>query len=167
VILHQKEFKRMSAQTQNKKSSSLLELNKEHLLGVWHLSAYEGRSEDGSITYPFTPKPEGMLTYHADGSMMVIIMKPDRPLFKSNDFSTGSDAEVRAAYEGLLAYCGRFVLDVQAGTVTHIPEQAHFPNWIGTPLVRFAELTEGQLSLSTPPTLSDGKLRKFYLIWKR
>jgi hypothetical protein len=157
----------MPAQTQNKKSSGQLELNKENLLGPWRLSAYEGRAEDGSITYPFTKKPEGMLTYNADGSMIVIIMKPDRPRFESNDFSTGSDAEVRAAYEGFLAYCGRFVLDAQAGTVTHIPDQAHFPNWISTPLMRFAELTEGQLSLSTPPTLSGGKLRKFYLIWKR
>ena len=157
----------MPAQAQNKKSSNPLELNKENLLGPWRLSAYEGRAEDGSISYPFTKKPEGMLTYNADGSMMVIIMKPDRPRFESNDFSTGSDAEVRAAYEGFLAYCGRFVLDAQAGTVTHIPEQAHFPNWIGTQLVRFAELTKGQLSLSTPPTLSGGKLRKFYLIWKR
>jgi hypothetical protein len=157
----------MPAQTQNKKSSTQLELSEQNLLGSWHLSAYEGRAEDGSISYPFTARPEGMLTYNPDGTMMVIIIKPDRPLFKSNDFSTGSDAEVRAAYEGLLAYFGRFVLDAEAGTVTHIPEQAHFPNWIGTPLVRFAELTEGQLSLSTPPTLSDGKLRKFYLIWKR
>jgi hypothetical protein len=157
----------VSAFSQNKKSSTPLELSVQNLLGPWHLSAYEGRADDGSITYPFTARPEGMLTYNPDGSMMVIIMKPDRPLFESNDFSTGSDAEVRAAYEGFLAYCGRFVLDVQAGTVTHIPDQSHFPNWIGTPLMRFAELTEGQLSLSTPPTLSDGKLRKFYLIWRR
>jgi hypothetical protein len=157
----------MPGQSQNKKSPTQLELSVQNLSGPWHLSAYEGRAEDGDVTYPFTEKPEGMLTYNSDGTMMVIIMKPDRPLFASNDFSTGSDAEVRAAYEGFLAYCGRFVLDVQAGTVTHIPEQAHFPNWIGAPLMRFAELNEGQLSLSTPPTLSGGKLRKFYLIWKR
>jgi hypothetical protein len=157
----------MSTFSQNKKSSTSLELSTQNLLGPWHLSAYEGRAEDGEVTYPFTDKPQGMLTYNADGSMMVIIMKPGRPLFKLNDFSTGSDTEVRAAFEGFLAYCGRFVLDMQAGTVTHIPDQAHFPNWIGTPLARFAELTEGQLSLSTPPTLSDGKLRKFYLIWRR
>jgi hypothetical protein len=157
----------VSAFSQNKKSSTPLELSVQNLLGPWHLSAYEGRADDGSITYPFTARPEGMLTYNPDGSMMVIIMKPDRPRFESNDFSTGSDAEVRAAYEGFLAYCGRFVLDAQAGTVTHIPDQAHFPNWIGTPLMRFAELTEEQLSLSTPPTLAGGKLRKFYLIWKR
>ncbi len=157
----------MPGKSQGKMSSNPLELSEQNLSGPWHLSAYEGRAEDGSVTYPFTEKPEGMLTYHADGSMMVIIMKPGRPRFESNDFSTGSDAEVRAAYEGFLAYCGRFVVDAQAGTVTHIPEQAHFPNWIGAPLMRFAELTEGQLSLSTPPTLSDGKIRKFYLIWKR
>jgi hypothetical protein len=148
-------------------SSANLPLNLKQLLGTWRLRAYEGRAEDGSVSLPFSDKPEGMLTYHADGTMMVIMMKPGRPLFKSNDFLTGSDAEVRAAYEGFLAYCGRFVVDTEAGTVTHLPEQSLFPNWVGGQQVRFAELEGNQLSLSTPPIPSGGKVWKFYLIWTR
>jgi hypothetical protein len=157
----------MPAQSQPKKSSIHVELSEQNLLGPWHLRAYEGRADDGSVSHPFTDKPQGMLTYNADGTMMVIMMKPSRPLFKSGDIFLGSDEEVRAACEGFMAYCGRFVLDLKAGTVTHHPEQSLFPNWIGAPQTRFAEMTDGQLSLSTPPTLASGKVWRFYLIWKR
>ena len=142
-------------------------LNVKQLLGTWRLRAYEGRAEDGSVSLPFSDKPEGMLTYNSDGTMMVIMMKPGRPMFESNDVFKGSDTEVRAAYEGFLAYCGRFVVDTEAGTVTHLPEQSLFPNWVGGQQVRFAELAGDQLSLSSPPMLAGGKVWKFYLIWYR
>ena len=148
-------------------SSTNPQLNENDLLGTWTLSAYEGRAEDGSVTHPFTDHPQGMLSYNIDGTMMVIITRPDRPRFAANDFSTGSDAEVRAAYEGCIAYCGRYSVDAAAGTVTHTPAQSLFPNWVGSQQVRFAALADGQLSLSTPPTPAGGKVWTFYLIWKR
>jgi hypothetical protein len=47
--------------------------------------------------------------------MLLVAMKPDRPLFESNDLRKGSDEEIRAAFDGFTAYCGRFVLDPEAG----------------------------------------------------
>ncbi len=43
------------------------------------------------MVLPYTDKPEGMLVYNTDGTMIVILMKPDRPLFESNDLLKGSD----------------------------------------------------------------------------
>jgi Lipocalin-like domain len=148
-------------------SSTSTRLSKEHLLGTWRLSACEGRAEDGSVVLPYTDKPEGMLMYHTNGTMMVIYMKPDRPLFESNDPGRGSNEEIRAAFEGFTAHCGRFVLNPDASTVTHHLEQALFPNWVGTQQVRFISLVDGQLSLSTPPILAGGKEWIFSLIWNR
>jgi hypothetical protein len=148
-------------------SSTSTQLNEEQLLGTWRLSALEGRAEDGSVELLYTDKPEGMLMYNTDGTMMVILMKPDRPLFDSNDWLKGSNEEMRAAFEGFNAYCGRFVLDSQAGTITHYLEQALFPNWIGTQQVRFISLVDSQLSLRTPPILAGGKEWIYYLIWNR
>ena len=148
-------------------SSTGTQLNKEHLLGTWRLSAFEGRAEDGSVVLPYTDKPEGMLIYNTDGTMMVILMNPDRPRFKSNDLGGGSNEEIRAAFEGFNAYCGRFVLDPQAGTITHHLEQALFPNWIGTQQVRFISLMDSQLSLRTPPILAGGKEWIYSLSWNR
>lgn len=148
-------------------SSTSAQLNEEHLIGTWRLSVCEGRADDGAVMLPYTDKPEGMLVYNTDGTMIIILMKPDRPLFESNDLLKGSDEEIRAAVEGFNAYCGRFVLDPEAGTVTHHLEQALFPNWIGTQQVRFVSLEKGQLSLSAPPILAGGKEWTFYLIWNR
>ena len=148
-------------------SSTSTQLNTEHLLGTWRLSACEGRAEDGTVVLPYTDKPDGMLMYNSDGTMMVIYMKPDRPLFESNDPGRGSNEEIRAAFEGFTAHCGRFVLDPDASTVTHHLEQALFPNWVGTQQVRFISLVDGQLSLSTPPILAGGKEWIFSLIWNR
>ena len=123
-------------------SSTSAQLNDEHLIGTWRFSACEGRADDGAVWLPYTDKPEGMLVYNTDGTMIIILMKPDRPLFESNDLLKGSDEEIRAAVEGFNAYCGRFVLDPEAGTVTHHLDQALFPNWIGTQQVRFVSLRE-------------------------
>lgn len=148
-------------------STSSGKLKAEDLLGTWRLSAFEGRAEDGTVTRQFGDRPEGMIAYHADGTMMVVIMKPDRPIFESKDMYNGSDEEIRAAFNGFLGYCGRFTIDPQAGTVTHHLEQAHFPNWIGTRQVRYVKLSDNQLSLSSPPILANGKQVTFYLIWRR
>ncbi len=142
-------------------------LHVEDLLGTWRLDAFEGRAEDGTVTRQYGDHPEGMIAYHPDGTMIVVIMKPGRPLFESKDMYNGSDEEIRAAFNGFLAYCGRFNIDSQAGTVTHHLEQAHFPNWIGTLQVRYVSLGENQLSLSSPPILANGQLVTFSLIWRR
>jgi hypothetical protein len=139
----------------------------DSLLGTWCLSTGEGRADDGSIMLPYGEKPEGTLIYSADGKVMVIIMKPDRPLFASNDPLKGTDQEVREAFEGFQAYCGRFDLDMEAGTVTHHVEQSWYPNLIGTQQVRFVSLKEGRLSLTTPPFLAAGKEFTFYWNWNR
>ena len=137
-------------------SSTSAQLNEADLIGTWRLNACEGRADDGAVLLLYSDNPEGMLVYNPDGSMMVILMKPDRPLFESPDLLKGTDEEIRTALEGFNAYCGRFVLDPEAGTVTHHLEQALFPNWIATQHVRYVSLEKGQLSLSAPPILVGG-----------
>jgi hypothetical protein len=148
-------------------SSNIVSLNEEQLLGTWHISAFEARTNDGTTWMPYTNKPQGILNYNPDGTMIVILTNPDRPLFESNDMYKGSNEEIRAAFEGFTAYCGRSVLDPEAGTLTHHLEQCLFPSWIGTQQVRFVSLEKGQLSLSTQPILADGKEWTLYLIWNR
>lgn len=131
------------------------------------VDAMANAADDAAVMLPYTDKPEGMLVYNTDGTMVVILMTPDRPRFESNDLLKGTDEEIRAAVEGFNAYCGRFVLDAEADTVTHHLEQALFPNSVGTQQVRFVSLEQGQLKLSAPPIPADGKEWTFYLIWNR
>ena len=50
---------------------------------------------------------------------IVQLMASDRPLFALGDRLGGSDAEVRAAFEGYHAYFGRYSVDQEAGAVHH------------------------------------------------
>ncbi len=148
-------------------SSVSSSLHPDQLLGTWYLRACEGRAGAGEILQPFGAGPQGMLNYNADGTMMVLLTKPDRPTFTSGDRLRGTDAEVRAAFEGCTAYGGRYTLDPGAWTVTHHVEQASYPNWIGTAQTRYVSLENGLLSLSTPPVLGGGQEWIFYLVWSR
>lgn len=56
-------------------------------------------------------------------------MASDRPAFVSGDRLGGSDAEVRSAIEGYQAYFGRYTVDTQKGTVTHIIEVWFIDVW--------------------------------------
>src|SRR5687768_7044291 len=59
------------------------------------------------------------ILYDARGNMSTVLMKPDRPPFASKDRRRGTDAEVRAAFEGFDSYPGTYSVDTTNGTVTH------------------------------------------------
>jgi hypothetical protein len=136
-------------------------------IGAWRLISMENRLSDGAITHPFGPDAIGILTYDATGNMAVQIMSADRPAFAADDFRAGADAEVRAAYEGILTYFGSYTVDETARTVTHHVFGASFPNRQGTDLVRRYTLDGDRLTLSTPPTLMGGALLNNVLTWER
>jgi len=46
-------------------------------------------------------------------------MRRDVPKFASGDLRRGTSEEVKAALEGLDAYCGSYEVDEDKGTVTH------------------------------------------------
>ena len=57
--------------------------------------------------------------YDSAGRMSPQLMDPDRPTFASGDLTRGSDAELRAAVAGYIAYDGTYTLDPTRGIVTH------------------------------------------------
>ena len=142
-------------------------MNKNPFVGTWKLITCQFRSAEGPIDSPYGPDPLGRISYDASGNMAVQILRADRPRFASDDRYNGTPEEVRAAFEGSLAYFGRYEVDADAGTVTHHVVACTFPNWIGRHQKRHYVFSGNRLALRTPPMLMGGAMITGELVWER
>ena len=140
---------------------------KNQFTGTWKLLACEFRKSDGHTDFPFGRDALGTIIYDASGNMAVQIFRADGPKFASGDMYSGTPEEVRAAFEGSLAYFGRYEVDEDAGTVTHHVVASTFPNWMGSDLKRYFVFSGNRLTLSTPPMLMAGAMITGVLVWER
>src|SRR4051812_32147479 len=134
------------------------------LVGSWRLVAFETRSADNEVDYPFGEQPLGYLLYNEQGYISVVFMAPNRPSFLAGDIN-GTAEEKALAYDTCRAYCGTY--EITGEKVLHHIEVSVFPNWVGITQERFYELRDNRLSLSTPLFLNRGQQRTSHLIWER
>ncbi len=111
----------------------------------------------------FGPHARGYIMYEPDGHMCAEIMNPDRPSWK--DPAKPTMEEKVAAYDGFIAYCGTFKLDGPKSTVTHYPDVAWTPAYVGSTQPRPFRI-EGKRLIITPAT-TDPNLTKLVLTWER
>ena len=137
------------------------------LVGTWRLVSYEARDSKGQIQYPLGEHVSGQLIYDAAGNMSAHVMRNDRPLFAANDSARGTDAEVRAAFDGYTSYFGTYTIDSKKETVTHRVRGASYPNWVASDQLRYYKFDGSRLSLSAPPIVVGGQTFDFVLIWER
>jgi hypothetical protein len=137
------------------------------LIGTWKLVSSEFRRSDGSVFYPYGPDAMGVVNYDAAGDVAVQLMRADRPAFASGDMYGGSPEEIKAAFEGMITYFGRYEVDHEKGVVTHHIHGCSFPNWIGGEQVRFFAGSGNRLTVSTPPILAGGSTMTGVLVWER
>lgn len=136
-------------------------------VGFWRLVSYESRDAAGTVHHPLGRGAVGLLAYDARGNMSVLLMRPDRPAFASGDPQHGTDAEVRAAFDGFIGYFGSYTVDPEHGTVTHHVRGAQFPNWVAGDQVRSFRFDGQRLMLSTPPIQFGGRSLTAVLVWER
>ena len=140
----------------------------DRFTGTWRLLACEGQWSDGRISKPYGDGPCGLLMYDVQGRFSGQIMARERPAFATGNLLKGSDAEVRAAFEGYVAYYGRYTVDEAEGLMIHEVEGSFFPNWIGERQVRRFEFTgDGRLQLSTLPIKGARADLTVVLLWER
>lgn len=137
------------------------------LVGTWRLVSFESRLTGGEIRYPMGRDVAGQLIYDELGNVSAHIMDPSRPAFASGDRAAGTEAEVRKAFVGYLAYYGTYDVDAARGTVTHLIKGASFPNWIGRDQVRNYRLDGVRLTITTPPIRAGGEDLITVLLWER
>jgi hypothetical protein len=135
--------------------------------GAWRLVSYESHDSAGHTEYPWGRNAVGRLSYDALGHMSALMMKPGRPPFASQDLRRGTDVEVRAAFDGFIAYWGTYTVDSTKHTVAHHVQGASYPNWVGGDQLRYYKFDASRLVLSTPPIQIDGRPLISVLVWER
>jgi hypothetical protein len=105
----------------------------EKLVGTWRIVRFIDTDAHGKVTYLFGEHPRGYVVYDPTGHLSVQIMRmPARPAFAAGDDDKGTDAEVRAAYDGYVAYFGTYRVDEANSVVTHVVEGSLKPSYTGT-----------------------------------
>ena len=138
-----------------------------NLVGTWRLVSYEARTSSGEVRYPLGQHAVGQLFYDDHGNMSAHVMRADCPTFASDDSGSGTDAEVRVAFEGHTSYFGTYMIDSSARTVTHHVHGSSYPNWIGHDQIRSYHIDGPRLVLSTPSILFRGESLEYILTWER
>jgi hypothetical protein len=138
---------------------------REELIGTWRLVAARQRLADGSTRPdPQTgPRGVGYIMYDATGHVCVVIANPDRPAWKAPN--APSDAELRSAVAGLVAYCGAYETNERQHIVIHHIEADKSPSIVGTDRKRFATVTGNRLVLR-PVDLPEG-VKEWTVEWER
>ncbi len=100
------------------------------LVGTWRVEEIADTDASGHVLHPYGEHPKGYIVYDATGHVHIQVMRtPATPPFASAD---GTDAEVRAAYQGYVAYFGTYRVDARTGTVVHHVEGSLMPGYTAT-----------------------------------
>jgi hypothetical protein len=135
------------------------------LVGTWRLVSWiEEETESKTQHKVFGDNPAGLITYTADGRMMVIFIDPNR---KPAGGPNATDNEAAQLYRTMVAYAGAY--SVEGKKVTHKIEVSWNQVWNGTDQQRFFEIRDNRLTIKTPPFASPflGKQIAATLVWER
>ena len=139
----------------------------EQIEGNWLLTDYLFVTSDGESHYPWGKNFAGQITYCADGTMSVQIMRSDRRPFAGADVMNGAPNETKEAFDGYVAYWGDHTVDAEERAVIHHLKGSLFPNWIGIDFKRFYRYEDGLLVLETAPLLFNQRTCVATLKWRR
>ena len=138
-------------------------------IGTWRLISIEGPDAAGDR---MAQDPVGYIMYDSTGHMAVQIMvRSDRPRFKTDRRSQGTPEEIKAAFVNYTAYYGTYEVKEKEGIVIHHLEGSLFPNEIGKDNIRYYDLSGDRVTL-TVPSMVDGKMAPKSasprrLVWER
>ena len=90
------------------------------IVGAWRLVTFQSRQDNGAVTYPFGEEAQGTLIYTARGRYAVQLMRATRPRFADPDQMKGTPAEIKASFEGCIAYFGSAILEYIALLSRHV-----------------------------------------------
>lgn len=154
----------MSASTMTLAQSGAGAGAKQQIVGTWRLVSIEDTTSDGKTgpAKEFGSNAKGYLMYEADGHMCAEIMKPERTLA---DAAHPTEKEKADAFDGFIAYCGTYDFNADETMVTHHPDVAWTPPWVGTVQQRPFRLEGDRLIII--PKLTQANLVKRVLTWER
>ena len=132
-------------------------------VGAWRLVSWDNTMADGTTRK--SPMSVGSLLYTDSGRMCAILMDPNRQAPKSQP---PSEAEVKAAYDGVVAYCARVEVHEREGYILHYVDLEKSPAVIGRVRKRwFTFETPDRLVLRVDATELGPATKEQRLVWER
>lgn len=96
--------------------------------------------------------------------MSALLSHPERPVYRSEDRYTATDAEIRDSFLKFLDYCGTYAFHENEGFMLHRVQGSSLPNWVGSVQKRFYVLNGSCLTISRHrflPRATNGHLSSF------
>lgn len=143
-----------------------MSITSTELVGRWDIVAWEQLYDDGRRELPMGEHLEGFIRYVADGDMVCMIVRSDRPNFSQGGQWHAPENEKAGAYQSMLSYAGRWRLE--GDVITHSVQMSLFPNWKGGEQKRRLKANpDGTIALTA--RLEDGtpQARTAQLVWRR
>jgi hypothetical protein len=136
----------------------------QQLQGTWTMVS-NVLDQGGNKTEPYGPGAKGSVVLTSNGRVMLIITRADVPKFASNNRTTGTPEENKAAVAGSIGYFGTYLTnDADKTLVMHL-EGSTYPNWLGTDQKRTIELSGDQMKfINQNPSMGQGTVT---VTWKR
>ncbi len=131
------------------------------IIGTWKLISLEFHAGDGTITHPLGKDVSGLLMYDARGYMSTQATRSQR---LTKETLKADPEELKAAFEGFMAYYGTWQVDEEKQVVTHsVKEGSPFQHFVNTTQTRLCEFKGKRLILKPYPELD----AQFVVVWER
>ena len=122
---------------------------KKQIVGTWELVSAVNEV-DGKKVDMYGPNPVGPYTFTRDGHFSIFLARPDRPKFATNNRTTGTPEENKAAVAGFNALAGTYKINPDGKSITLHIVAASFPNWEGTDQPRDVQISGDEMKISVP-----------------
>ncbi|WP_448956262.1 lipocalin-like domain-containing protein [Labrys neptuniae] len=135
------------------------------LVSTWRLKSHVQHTlATGELSHPRGPKPQGLVTYTADGRFALMNVPGER---QKPAAIQATPEEAVALYQGLTAYAGRY--SIEDNTIVHHVELSWNEAWTGTDQRRRFKIEGDELTLIAGPSANhmDGKVVEATLKWER
>jgi hypothetical protein len=136
------------------------------LVGTWTLVSNVNVKKDGSTFEPFGSTPKGILTFDATNRFSLILVRPGRPKFASNNRLQSTPEEDRETVRNTLSLFGTYSVNESDRSFILKVEGSSFPNWEGAARKYLIKsLTAEDLKYRSPPTSTGAGYAE--LTWRR
>jgi len=123
---------------------------KKQMVGTWTLVSAVNEVDGKKVGDLYGPNPVGQYIYTRDGHFSMILARPGRPKFISNNRTTGTPEENKEAVAGFQALVGTYKINPDGKSITLSIVAARFPNWEGTDQTRDIQISGDEMKIIVP-----------------
>ena len=139
---------------------------KDQLVGTWHFVIAEVTAPDGTKSFPFGPKPRGMVIFTPGGDFMQIHIAAEVPKIANGNRLQATPEEYAGIMRGTIAQFGTYTVDEDKKQFTMKFTASTFPNWEGVSQTRTIDKLTDEEFINTNPQVGAGR-GSAYNLYKR